>query len=93
MARAYADSSGRTESSGALPSMPWPKFQAGLARRADEAELAIILRCHELRERHPAATPGELAEMLARDEVWKQHAQFVEAARRPFVVREALAVL
>jgi hypothetical protein len=93
VARGNVDNGGRTESSGGLPSMPWPKVQAGLATRADEAELAIILRCHELRDQHPGATPSELAEMLAQDDMWKQNAQFVPSARRTFVIREALGLL
>jgi hypothetical protein len=72
--------------------MPWPKFEAGTAARANEAELAIIWRGHELRERHPGATPGELAEMLGRDDAWEQHAKFVHAARRTVVIREALTL-
>jgi hypothetical protein len=87
---ARGDLIGSTEHHGGLPSMPWPKFQAGLAARANEAELAIVLRGHELRERHPGATPSELAEMLARDDVWEQHAKFVQSARRTIVIREAL---
>jgi hypothetical protein len=70
--------------------MPWPKFQAGLAARAHEAELAIIFRGHELRERHPDATPSELGEMLARDDVWNQNSRLVQFDRRTIVVREAL---
>jgi hypothetical protein len=52
--------------------------------------MAIIWRGHELRERNPGATPGELADMLARDDVWKQNAKLVPPARRTFVTREAL---
>jgi hypothetical protein len=88
-ARGYLDNIRWTESSGA-PSMPWPKFQAGPATRASAAELAIILRGHELRERHPATTPGELAEMLARDDAWDQNARFVQSERRTVTIREAL---
>jgi hypothetical protein len=84
--RDYIDNIGWAESPGA-PLMPWPKFQAGLA---NGAELAIILRGHELRERHPGATPSELAEMLARDDVWNQNARFVQSERRTLVTREAL---
>ena len=87
--RGYLDNIRWTESSGA-PLMPWPKFQVGLAARANEAELAIILRGHELRERHPGAIPSELAEMLARDDVWNQNARFVQSARRTIVIGEAL---
>jgi hypothetical protein len=87
----YLDGVASAESTGALPLMPWPKFQKGLATRTNEAELAIIWRGHELRERHPGASASELAEMLAREGVWEQHAKFVEAARRPVVIREALA--
>ena len=72
--------------------MPWPKFQAGLATRANDAELAIIWRGHELRERHPGATPTELAEMLIGDDVWEQNAKFVQSARRTVVIREALTL-
>jgi hypothetical protein len=88
--RGYLDSAASAGSTGALPLMAWPKFQASLATRANEAELAIILRGHELRERHPSASPSELAEMLVRDRVWEQHARFVESARRTVVIREAL---
>jgi len=80
------------ESAGGLPSMPWPRLQSGVAARAGEAELAIILRGHELRERHPGASPGELAELLARDRVWDQHARFVRSESRTVVVREALTL-
>ena len=88
--RGYRDGIVPTERIGGPPSMPWPKVQVGLAARANEAELAIILRGHELHERHPAATPGELAEILARDDVWKQHAKFVQSGRRALVAQEAL---
>ena len=88
-ARGYLDNTRWTESSGA-PLMPWPKFQAGPATRASAAELAIILRGHELRERHPGATPSELAEMLARDDAWDQNARFVQSERRTAAIREAL---
>jgi hypothetical protein len=64
--------------------------QTGLATRANEAELAIIWRGHELRERHPGASPGELAEKLVRDRVWERHAKFVESTRRTIVIQEAL---
>jgi hypothetical protein len=73
------------------PLMPWPRFQASLAPRANEAELAIILRGHELRERHPGATPTELAEKLAHEDVWSRNARFVQAERRTVVIQEALA--
>ena len=79
-----------SESAGGLPSMPWPKFQAGMATRANEAELAIVWRGHELRERHPGAIPSELAAMLVRDGVWEQHARFVQSERRAVVIQEAI---
>jgi hypothetical protein len=88
-ARGYVDNVRWTESSG-VPSMPWPKFQASPTARASAAELAIILRGHELRERHPGATPSELAEMLARDDAWDQNARFVQSERRTAAIREAL---
>jgi hypothetical protein len=90
----YGDlgSIGRTQRPGELPPISWPNFQAGLATRANEAELAIIWRAHELRERHPGATPGELAEMLIHDDVWEQNAKFVQSARRAVVIREALTL-
>ena len=88
-ARGYLDNIRWTEGSGA-PLMPWPKFHAGTATRTSAAELAIILRGHELRERHPGATPSELAEMLARDDAWDQNARFVQSERRTVVIREAL---
>jgi hypothetical protein len=90
-AHGYLDGMRWTEHAGA-PTLPWPKFQSGQAARANEAELAIILRAHELRERHPGATHDELAEMLARDEVWEQNAKFVPSLRRTAVVREALVL-
>src|SRR5262249_46638674 len=85
------DSREWTERSGA-PSMPWPKFQASAAARANEAELAIIWRGHELRERHPGVAYEELAQMLARDGVWERHAMFVPVARRTIVIREAFVL-
>lgn len=85
----YPDSFRQTEGPGE-PLMPWPKVQAGVGPRDSEAELAIIWRGHELRERHPGATPSELAEMLARDDVWNQKARFVKSERRTVVIREAL---
>jgi hypothetical protein len=88
--RGYVDGVVSVESTGSLPSMPWPKFQANLATRANEAELAVIWRGHELHEQHPSLNPRELAEMLVRDRVWEQHARFVEPARRTVVIREAL---
>jgi hypothetical protein len=72
--------------------MPWPNFQSGPGTRTNDAELAIIWRGHELRERHPGATPSELAEMLVRDDAWEQNAKFVPSARRTVVIREALAL-
>jgi hypothetical protein len=89
-AQGYLGSARLAERAGALPAMPWPKLQAGVITRANEAELAIIFRSHELHDRHPWATPSELAELLVRDDVWKQNAQFVQAARRAFVTQEAL---
>src|SRR5262245_10967204 len=91
IAHGYLDSMRWTEHTGG-PMMPWPKFQAGLAVRANEAELAIILRAHELREQHPGAAPGELAQRLARDDVWEQNAKFVPSTRRAVVIREALVL-
>jgi hypothetical protein len=90
--RAYLDRVAPAEHAGGLPSMPWPKFEAGLATRAHEAEMAIIWRGHELSERHPGATPGELAEMLARDHAWEDNAKLVQPARRTVVIREALTL-
>lgn len=78
------------ERSSAPPQLPWPAFRADLAALANRAEMAIIWRGHELRERHPGATPAELAQMLARDVVWEQNAKLVPPARRIFVTREAL---
>jgi hypothetical protein len=88
LVRGYLDSVVSAESTGG--GLPWPKFQAGLTTRANEAELAIIWRGHELRERHPGANPSELAELLVRDAVWEQHARFVQSERRAVVIREAL---
>jgi hypothetical protein len=62
LARANLEGIASTDPTGELPSMPWPRFQGGLSVRANEAELAIILRGHELRERHPGATARELAQ-------------------------------
>src|SRR5262245_52616445 len=90
LARGQLDRVAPAQTTGGLPSMPWPRFQAGPGTRANEAELAIILRGHELRERHPSASPNELGEMLVRDRVWDQHARFVESTRRTVVIREAL---
>jgi hypothetical protein len=70
--------------------MPWPAFKGDLATLANKAEMAIVWRGHELRERHPGATPGELAQMLARDNVWEQNAKLVPPGRRTFVTLEAL---
>jgi hypothetical protein len=70
--------------------MPWPAFKGDLATLANKAEMAIVWRGHELRERHPGSTPGELAQMLARDTVWEQNAKLVPPARRTFVTLEAL---
>ena len=92
IAHGYLDRIGWTETSGGLPSISWPKFQAGLAARANQAELAIIWRGHELRERHPGATPIELAQMLVREDVWEQKATFVQPARRTVVIQEALGL-
>jgi hypothetical protein len=85
----YRDSGMSGASVGSLP-MVWPKFQAGLATRSKEAELAIVLRGHELRERNPGASLSELAEMLLRDGVWDQNARFVRSERRMVVIQEAL---
>lgn len=87
----YRVSAVSAESADRLPLMPWPKSQAGLATRSKEAELAIVLRGHDLRERHPAASLSELAEMLVRDGVWDQNARFVRSERRMVVIQEALA--
>jgi hypothetical protein len=90
--RGYLNRTVPAEHAGGLPSMPWPKFEAGLDTRAHEAELAIIWRGHELSERHPGATPGELAELLAGDHVWEANAKLVQPARRTVVIREALTL-
>jgi hypothetical protein len=91
VARGYPEHIGSTESSGE-PSVPWPKFEAGPSGPANEAELAIIWRAHELREKHPGATPAQLAQMLVREPVWEQKAKFVPTARRTVVIREALVL-
>src|SRR5262245_22227989 len=91
-AHGYLDRVRLAERAGGLPAMPWPKFQAGLTTRATEAELAIVLRSHELHDLHPWATPSELAELLVRDNAWKQNAQFVQSARRTFITKEALGL-
>jgi hypothetical protein len=90
--RANLDGIAWTDPTGELPSMPWPRFQGGLSVRANEAELAIILRGHELRERHPDATARELAQMLVREDVWEQNAKLVPSTRRAIVAREALVL-
>jgi hypothetical protein len=92
VARGYVDRTVPAERTGGPPSVPWPKFEAGLETRAREAELAIIWRGHELSERHPGATPGELAELLVRDHAWEENAKLVQPARRTVVIREALTL-
>jgi hypothetical protein len=81
---------GDVERSGVPPEMPWPAYKAELATAGNKAETAIIWRGHELRERHPGATVGELGNMLAGDDVWTQNAKLIPPARRTFVIREAL---
>jgi hypothetical protein len=89
IARADLEDAGR---SGGPPQLPWPAFQAGSASSANQAELAIVWRSHELREKHPGATPAEVAQLLARDTVWEQNAKLIPPPRRTMVAREALVL-